>query len=52
MILAACVGLLMGRVLTGSALPLPIIITVIGVAALVLFLLTRGIRAAALARQA
>jgi DHA1 family bicyclomycin/chloramphenicol resistance-like MFS transporter len=34
---AALVGLLIGQLLTGSALPLPALITVIGVAALALF---------------
>ncbi len=48
MTFAACVGLLIGRLLTGSALPLPAVITLIGVAALVLFLATRRIRAAVL----
>ncbi len=43
---AACVGLAMGRLLTGSALPLPIMITLIGVTALILFMTTRRLRAA------
>jgi DHA1 family bicyclomycin/chloramphenicol resistance-like MFS transporter len=46
MLFAAFVGLLIGQVLTGSALPMPIVITVIGVAALALFQLTRGVRGA------
>jgi MFS transporter, DHA1 family, multidrug resistance protein len=41
---AACVGLGVGQLLTGSALPLPIVIAAIGVAAAVLFALTRDIR--------
>ncbi len=45
MTFAAIVGLLLGRLLTGSALPLPIVITLIGLTALVLFQLTRRIRA-------
>lgn len=44
MLFAAFVGLLIGRLLSDSALPLPIVITVIGVAALLLFQLTRGVR--------
>ncbi len=50
MTFAAFVGLLIGRVLTGSALPasalpMPLVITAIGMAALLLFVATRGIRA-------
>ena len=51
MTFAAFVGLLIGRVLTGSSLPgsalaMPLVITAIGVAALALFMATRRIRAA------
>lgn len=42
---AAVVGLIVGQVLQGAALPLPIIITVIGVAAFALFHLSAGVRA-------
>ena len=45
MLLAACVGLLVGHLLTGSALPLPIVMSVIGVATLVLFHASTAIRA-------
>lgn len=45
MLLAACVGLLVGHLLTGSALPLPIVMSVIGVATLILFHASAGIRA-------
>lgn len=45
MLLAACVGLLVGHLLTGSALPLPIVMSVIGVATLTLFHASAGIRA-------
>lgn len=45
MTFAALVGLTMGQLLTGSALPLPIMITLIGGAALGLFLATRRLRA-------
>lgn len=45
MLFAAFVGLAIGQLLTGSALPLPMVISAIGVAALVLFHLTRGMRA-------
>lgn len=45
MLLSACVGLLVGHLLKGSALPLPIVMAVIGVATLVLFHASAGIRA-------
>jgi MFS transporter, DHA1 family, multidrug resistance protein len=45
MLLAACVGLLVGHLLTGSASPLPIVMSVIGVATLILFHASAGIRA-------
>lgn len=44
MLFSAFVGLLIGQLLTGSALPMPIAIAVIGVAALVLFQLTQAVR--------
>lgn len=47
MTFAAFVGLLVGRLLAGgAALPLPIVITTIGLAAMALFFTTRGLRAA------
>lgn len=45
MLLSACVGLLIGHLLKGSALPLPVIMSLIGVATLVLFHASAGIRA-------
>ncbi|WP_186417160.1 multidrug effflux MFS transporter [Bosea sp. CS1GBMeth4] len=45
MLLSACVGLLVGHLLKGSALPLPIVMALIGVATLVLFHASAGIRA-------
>jgi MFS transporter, DHA1 family, multidrug resistance protein len=41
---AAVVGLLVGKLLIGSALPLPVVIAVIGTAAFLLFRLTTGVR--------
>jgi len=46
MLLSACVGLLVGHLLKNSALPLPLVMAALGVASLVLFRATRGIRAA------
>ena len=45
MLLSACVGLLVGHLLKSGALPLPLVMSVLGVAALVLFRATRAIRA-------
>jgi DHA1 family bicyclomycin/chloramphenicol resistance-like MFS transporter len=45
MLLSACVGLLVGHLLRGSALPLPLVMSVIGVGALVLFHMSAAIRA-------
>lgn len=45
MLLSACVGLLVGRLLKGSALPLPAVMSVIGVATLILFHASAAIRA-------
>jgi DHA1 family bicyclomycin/chloramphenicol resistance-like MFS transporter len=45
MLLSACVGLLVGHLLKDAALPLPMVLSVLGVASLVLFQATRGIRA-------
>jgi len=46
MLLSACVGLLVGHLLKNAALPLPLVMSTLGVTALVLFRATRGIRAA------
>lgn len=46
MLFSACVGLLVGRLLQGSALPLPAVMSVIGVAAFTLFRLSGAVRAA------
>jgi DHA1 family bicyclomycin/chloramphenicol resistance-like MFS transporter len=45
MLLSACVGLLVGHLLKGNALPLPLVMSVIGVVALALFQLSAAIRA-------
>jgi len=45
MLLSACVGLLVGHLLKNAALPLPLVMSTLGVAALVLFRATRRIRA-------
>lgn len=45
MLLSACVGLLVGHLLEGNALPLPLVMSVIGVAALTLFHMSAAIRA-------
>lgn len=45
MLFSACVGLLVGHALKSGALPLPLVLSAIGVAALVLFRATAGIRA-------
>lgn len=45
MLFSACIGLLVGRLLQGTALPLPAVMSVIGVAALVLFKASAAIRA-------
>lgn len=45
MLFAACVGLLVGHLLKGSALPLPVVMSVIGIATLILFHASAGIRA-------
>lgn len=45
MLLSACVGLLVGRLLKGSAQPLPAVMSVIGVATLILFHASAAIRA-------
>ena len=46
MLLSACVGLLVGHLLKGSALPLPAVMSTLGVAAFILFQASRSIRAA------
>jgi len=46
MTLSACVGLLVGHLLDRSALPLPLVMSVIGVAALLLFQATTATRSA------
>ncbi len=46
MLFSACVGLLLGALLQGSALPLPLVMSALGVAALVLFWASAAIRAA------
>jgi len=46
MLFSACVGLLVGHALKSGALPLPLVMSVIGVAALILFRASAGIRAA------
>jgi DHA1 family bicyclomycin/chloramphenicol resistance-like MFS transporter len=45
MLFSACVGLLVGKLLHSSALPLPAVMSVLGIAALVLFHASRRIRA-------
>ncbi|MDR6872356.1 DHA1 family bicyclomycin/chloramphenicol resistance-like MFS transporter [Bosea sp. BE125] len=45
MLLSACVGLLVGHALQGTALPLPLVMSALGVAALVLFKASTAIRA-------
>jgi len=45
MLLSACVGLLVGHMLRDAALPLPLVMSALGVAALVLFHATHAIRA-------
>lgn len=45
MLLSACVGLLVGHLLKGNALPLPLVMSVIGVVALALFHMSAAIRA-------
>lgn len=47
MLLAACTGLLVGHSVGASALPLPAIMSVLGVGALVLFAASRGVRSGA-----
>lgn len=46
MLFSACVGLLVGQALKSGALPLPLVMSAIGVAALVLFKASAAIRAA------
>jgi DHA1 family bicyclomycin/chloramphenicol resistance-like MFS transporter len=46
MLLSACVGLLVGHLLKGAALPLPLVMSALGVAAFVLFKLSGRVRAA------
>lgn len=46
MLLSACVGLLVGHLLKGAALPLPLVMSALGVTAFVTFKLSAGIRAA------
>jgi len=46
MTLSALVGLFVGQILAGAALPLPLVIATIGLVALLVFRLTRAIRAA------
>ncbi|SIQ89164.1 MULTISPECIES: multidrug effflux MFS transporter [unclassified Bosea (in: a-proteobacteria)] len=46
MLLSACVGLLVGHLLKGSALPLPLVMSALGLAAFATFKLSAGIRAA------
>jgi DHA1 family bicyclomycin/chloramphenicol resistance-like MFS transporter len=45
MLFSACVGLLVGHALKSGALPLPLVMSAIGVAALVLFRASAAIRA-------
>jgi MFS transporter, DHA1 family, multidrug resistance protein len=45
MLFAACVGLLVGHLLKGTALPLPIVMSVIGIATLILFHASAAVRA-------
>lgn len=45
MLLSACVGLLVGHLLEGSAVPLPAVMSALGVAAFALFHASAGIRA-------
>jgi DHA1 family bicyclomycin/chloramphenicol resistance-like MFS transporter len=46
MLFSACVGLLVGKLLRGTALPLPLVMSAIGVATFILFHASRSIRAA------
>jgi DHA1 family bicyclomycin/chloramphenicol resistance-like MFS transporter len=46
MLLSACVGLLVGALLGASALPMPLVMSALGVAAFTIFHLSGGIRAA------
>ncbi len=46
MLLSACIGLLVGHLLKGSALPLPLVMSALGIAAFATFKLSAGIRAA------
>jgi DHA1 family bicyclomycin/chloramphenicol resistance-like MFS transporter len=46
MLLSACIGLLVGHLLKGSALPLPLVMAALGIAAFATFKLSAGIRAA------
>lgn len=46
MLFSACVGLVVGKLLTNSALPLPAMMSLLGVSALVLFHASRKLRAA------
>jgi DHA1 family bicyclomycin/chloramphenicol resistance-like MFS transporter len=46
MLLSACVGLLVGALLGASALPMPLVMSALGVAAFAIFHLSAGIRAA------
>jgi DHA1 family bicyclomycin/chloramphenicol resistance-like MFS transporter len=45
MLLSACVGLLVGALLGGSALPMPLVMSALGVAAFAIFHASAGIRA-------
>lgn len=46
MLLSACIGLLVGHLLKGSALPLPLVMSALGIAAFATFKLSAGIRVA------
>lgn len=46
MLFSACVGLLVGKLLQGTALPLPAVMSVLGVAAFILFRMSAAIRTA------
>lgn len=46
MLLSACVGLLVGRLLGASALPMPLVMSGLGIAAFAIFHMSAGIRAA------
>jgi DHA1 family bicyclomycin/chloramphenicol resistance-like MFS transporter len=45
MLLSACVGLLVGLLLGASALPMPLVMSALGIAAYAIFHISAGIRA-------